>query len=82
MIVTTRKNTKRTRKDSKMTRTDPERTRMTHLPVGVAADPPLPLLEEVPTPELRDRTSSFPRSEKHNRIISSNNILIICFNCR
>ena len=53
-----------------MTRKNPDRTKMTHLPVGVAADPPLPLLEEVPTPELRDRTSSFPRREKHNRIIS------------
>ena len=30
---------------------------ITSLSVGVAADPPLPLFEEVPTPELTDRTS-------------------------
>ena len=30
---------------------------ITSLSVGVAAEPPLPLLEEVPTPELTDRTS-------------------------
>ena len=42
---------------------------LTPLPVGVAADPPLPLLEEVPTPELRERTSSFPKRKKYNLII-------------
>ena len=35
-----------------------------NLPVGVAADPPDPLLDEVPTPELRDKTSSFPEYSK------------------